>query len=174
MGYKPKYLQHANMFVRNAEASMKWYEDILGLHIYDFVPGRVAFMSADVEQSHEVALVQVGDDAPGPEKGRVGLNHTGWQMESLDDLIELYHRLEEKKVDISRVSDHGISIGVYFDDPDGNGIEVSFELPRSEWPSETEIFSGSQVEGGHFPGPWDKRLAEQKAGLAATPAMQQR
>ena len=38
MGYTPKYLGHVNIYVRNAEESQKWYEDILGLHTYDLVP----------------------------------------------------------------------------------------------------------------------------------------
>ena len=164
MGHTPKYLQHANIFVRNAERSRQWYEDILGLHTYDFVPGRVAFMAADLEQSHEVALVEIGEDALGPEKGRVGLNHTGWQMHSLDDLKELYIRLKEKNVDIYQVADHGISIGIYFRDPDGNGVEVSYELPRSEWHSQTGIFFGETNVKGHFPGPWENELAQAVTG----------
>jgi catechol 2,3-dioxygenase-like lactoylglutathione lyase family enzyme len=36
-----------NIFVRNAERSQKWYADVLGLHTYDFRPGRAAFMAAD-------------------------------------------------------------------------------------------------------------------------------
>src|SRR5262245_12790665 len=65
-----------------------WYEDVLGLHTYDFRPGLAAFMSADREKSHEVALMQVGDDAPLQQKGQVGLNHLAFMMESLDDLKE--------------------------------------------------------------------------------------
>ena len=56
-----------------------------------------------------------------------------WMMESLEDLQEFYQRLMEKKIPIECVSDHGISIGIYFHDPDGNGVEVSYELPRSQW-----------------------------------------
>ena len=123
MSYKPKYLGHVNIFVRNAERSQKWYSDLLGLHTYDLRPN-AAFMAADIEQSHEIALIEVGDDAPGPERGRVGLNHMAWMMESLDDLKELYLRIKEKNIPIARVSDHGISIGVYFHDPDGNGVEI--------------------------------------------------
>ena len=29
MSYKPKFLGHVNLFVRNAERSQQWYEDIL-------------------------------------------------------------------------------------------------------------------------------------------------
>jgi catechol 2,3-dioxygenase len=165
MGYRPHYLGHVNIFVRNAERSRQWYADVLGLHTYDFIPGRAAFMSADLDQSHEVALIQVGDDAPGPQKGQVGLNHMAWMMHSLDDLKEIYQRLKDKQIPIERVSDHGISIGIYFRDPDGNGIEVSYELPRSEWPIEERIFSNEARPRGLFPGPWDEHLTAREAAM---------
>ena len=163
MSYRPKYLGHVNIYVRNAERSHQWYEDVLGLHTYDYMPGRAAFMSADQEQSHEVALIQVGDDAPLQQKGQVGLNHMAWMMHSLDDLKEVYERLQEKNVPIDHVSDHGISIGIYFRDPDGNGLEVSYELPRNQWPREDKVFSSEDRLKGHFPGPWDEHLAPQMA-----------
>ncbi len=163
MSYKPKYLGHVNIFVRNAERSQKWYADVLGLHTYDFIPGRAAFMSADIEQSHEVALIEVGDNAPLQQKGQVGLNHMAWMMHNLDDLKELYQRLKDRNVPIARVSDHGISVGIYFHDPDGNGVEVSYELPRSQWPRQDKIFSAEDRERGRFPGPWDEHLAPQEA-----------
>jgi catechol 2,3-dioxygenase len=163
MSYRPKYLGHVNVYVRNVERSHKWYTEVLGLHTYDYMPGRAAFLSADLNQSHEVALMQVGDDAPLQQKKQVGLNHMAWMMHSLDDLKEVYQRLQEKNVPIDHISDHGISIGIYFRDPDGNGVEVSYELPRSEWPQQEMVFSGEQRQRGRFPGPWDEHLA-------ATPA----
>ncbi len=163
MGYKPKHLGHVNIFVRNVEQSQKWYTDLLGLHTYDLMPGRAAFLSADLNQSHEVALIQVGDDAPGQAKGQVGLNHMAWMMHSLDDLKEVYQRLKDKQVAIDHVSDHGISVGIYFRDPDGNGVEVSYELPRSEWPSGEKIFSGETRPHRLFPGPWDEYLSDSPA-----------
>ena len=42
MGYTPKRLQHANIFVRDATKSQEWYEDVFGLHTYDFDPGHAA------------------------------------------------------------------------------------------------------------------------------------
>ena len=90
MAKRPMYLQHVNLYVRNAERSKQWYEDLLGLHTYEYRPGWAAFMSADEEQSHEVALMQLGDDAPLQQKRQVGLNHMAWRLESLDDLKEFY------------------------------------------------------------------------------------
>jgi catechol 2,3-dioxygenase len=85
-----------------------------------------------------------------------------WMMHSLDDLKEIYQRLKDKNVPIARVSDHGISVGIYFHDPDGNGIEVSYELPREQWPRRDHVFSGEDRMRGRFPGPWDEHLAEQQ------------
>jgi catechol 2,3-dioxygenase len=145
MSYRPSYLGHVNIFVRNAERSQEWYTDLLGLHTYGFRPGQVAFLAADLEQSHEIALVQIGEEAAGQGKGQVGLNHLALMMSSLEDLKELYQRLIDKGVPISRVADHGISIGIYFRDPDGNGLEVSYELPRSQWPRQERLFAEDLV-----------------------------
>ena len=95
MGYTPRQLGHINLFVRNAEKAREWYGDVLGLHTYGFFPGRAAFMTADLENSHEIALTEVGENAEGPHGGQVGLNHMAWYMDSLDDLKELYHRVKE-------------------------------------------------------------------------------
>src|SRR6266849_1690122 len=103
MSYRPKYLGHVNIYVRNVERSHKWYEDVLGLHTYDYRPGRAAVRAADQEQSHEVALMQVGDDAPLQQKRQVGLNHMAWMMHSLDDLKEFYGRIKSKGQEIDHI-----------------------------------------------------------------------
>ena len=157
MSYRPKQLGHVNLYVRDSERAEKFYADILGLHTYERRPGVAVFMSADVDQSHEIALMHLGPDAPGPEKGQVGLNHIAWRMDTFDDLKELHDRLKEKGVEVERVSDHGISLGIYFKDPDGNGNEVYFELPRDQWPSGEGIFSGK------FPFSLEEEPAEAKA-----------
>src|SRR5262249_48121264 len=101
MTYRPMYLGHVNIYVRDGERSQKWYEELLGLHTYHKRPGGAAFMSADRDQSHEVALIPVGKDAPGPQRGQVGLNHMAWRVENLDDLKDFYYRIKEKEVPIA-------------------------------------------------------------------------
>lgn len=156
MPKKPMYLGHVNVYVRNAERSKQWYENVLGLHTYDYRPGWAAFMSADTDQSHEVALMQLGEDAPLQMRGQVGLNHMAWRLETLDDLKDFYRRIKTEGVAIDHIADHGISVGVYLRDPDGNGVEVYYELPRAEWPVDDKVF---QTSGrGRFPGPWDAEI----------------
>ena len=169
MPYKPVGLDHVNLYVRNAERSRQWYTDILGLHTQDTFthPGtdrmRAALLACDPEHAHDIALFEVGDDAPGPDKGRVGLNHIAWRMASLEDQKEIYARLRQKGVPI-RVADHTVSIGIYFTDPDGNGPEVYYELPRSQWHRDRP-FSGAG-EKGRFPGPWDEALRPPSPAVA--------
>ena len=156
MSHTPRVLGHVNVYVRNVERAREWYEDLLGLHVYDYIPGVAAFMSADLDSSHELALMEVGEDAPAQVKGQVGLNHMAWSMHSLEDLGELYQRIKDRNIQIDHVADHGISLGIYIHDPDGNGIEVYYEIPRSQWHSQEHIFSSEGRRRGRFPGPWDE------------------
>ena len=155
MSAKPMYLGHLNINVRNVEQAHKWYENILGLHTYDFVPGRAAFMSANIEESHEIALTQVADGAPGLQEGQIGLGHMACKVESLDDLKEVYQKLKDNDIKFSP-ADHGVSMGLYFHDLDGNGVEIYYEQPRSEWYQDHNIFINEDRPKGNFPGPWDE------------------
>jgi catechol 2,3-dioxygenase len=99
--------------------------------------------------------MQLGPNAPLQEKGQVGLNHLAWRLESLDDLKDFYQHCKEKGQAIERIADHGISLGIYMRDPDGNGVEVFYEMPRAEWPVDYHVFTREKTGNGRFPGPWD-------------------
>ena len=142
---RPKRLGHLVLRVRDLDRSEQFYTDVLGLEVTSKLEGRMVFLSAEGDASHELALVSVGAGAPGPEASRVGLYHFAWEMGSFDDLRQMYRELRDKDVQVGGIGDHGISMGVYFFDPDGNEIEVFYELPREEWP-EGDVFMG------RFPG----------------------
>ena len=169
MALRPVSLDHVNIFVRNAANAHRWYTEILGLHTQDIFnhPGtdrmRAAFLSCDPDHAHDIALFEIGEDAPLQDKGQVGLNHVAWRMASLEDLKAMYQRLQDRGVPV-RVLDHSVSIGVYFSDPDGNGLEVYYELPRAEWHQDRPF----SIEGrkGRFPGPWDASLRQPPAAVA--------
>ena len=142
---RPKRLGHLVLRVRDLDRSEQFYTDVLGLEVTSKLEGRMVFLSAAGDASHELALMSVGAGAPGPEASRVGLYHFAWEMGSFDDLRQMYGELRDKGVQVGGIGDHGISMGVYFFDPDGNEIEVFYELPRGEWP-EGDVFMGK------FPG----------------------
>jgi len=131
---KPMKLGHANIRVRDLERSEKFYTDVLGLEV-THRRGNLVFLSAR-EHSHELAIQAIGPEAPGPESRQVGTNHFAWEMASFEDLQAMVRHLKAKGVPILRTRENTFSVGVYFNDPDGNGLEVYYEEPggyRRAW-----------------------------------------
>ncbi len=147
MSYTPMHLGHLVMRVREMDRSLDFYTRVMGLTIMERSPSGTVFMSADTDKSHELAIRAIGMDANGPDHTLIGQAHMAWQMESFEDLQELYFRLKENDVRILRIGNHGISLGVYLLDPDDNEIEVYYEMPKAQWqwPEDKGLF------GGEFP-----------------------
>ncbi|MEC6747838.1 VOC family protein [Marinilactibacillus sp. XAAS-LB27] len=62
-----------------------------------------------------------------------GLFHTAFLLPSRKDLGDTLYRLLVKKVPIGGASDHGYSEAIYLQDPEGNGIEIYRDKPKSDW-----------------------------------------
>ncbi len=157
MSYTPKHLGHLVMRVRDMERSLDFYTRVMGLTIMERTASGTVFMSANTEKSHELAIRAIGMDAQGPDHSLIGQAHMAWQMETFEDLQELYARLKDNNVRIQRIGDHGLSLGVYLLDPDDNEIEVYYELPSSEW--------NRSADKGLFEGNFPRQL-EEPAGVA--------
>jgi len=68
-----------------------------------------------------------------PPPGHTGLHHLALLLPDRDALAAIVDRLLEHDYPIDDAQDHGGSIAVYLHDPDGNGIELSYDLPRDRW-----------------------------------------
>jgi catechol 2,3-dioxygenase len=136
----PTALGHVHLEVRDVDRAIEFYRDVLGLDVTDRA-GNYAFLTYGGHH-HDVALQGVGADAPGPGPG-VGLYHAAFEVDDPDALRQTHRRLRERGVAVSPV-DHGISKALYFDDPDGNGLEVYLDTrganDREEWRGENERF----------------------------------
>jgi catechol 2,3-dioxygenase len=53
-----------------------------------------------------------------------GINHVAWEYESIDDLLESWERLQKLDIKPAFTVDHGITIAFYYNDPDGNLVEL--------------------------------------------------
>jgi len=62
-----------------------------------------------------------------------GLYHFAILLPSEEELGGFLRRALEEKLPLTGTSDHLVSQALYFDDPEGNGIEVYADRPRSEW-----------------------------------------
>ncbi len=141
MGGHPTQLGHVHLKVRDVARAVDFYTDVLGLDVRERT-GRFAFLTyGDVH--HDVALQGVGaaasGDGPGP---RVGLYHVAVECPDRETLTATYERLRERGVSVTPV-DHGISRALYFDDPDGNGLEAYVDTrddPDEAWNARNEPF----------------------------------
>lgn len=111
---------HVHLKIADLEHTLEFYQDVLGLTLTER-HSRFAFLSFG-DRHHDVALQEVGADAPGPSNG-IGLYHFAFEVAEPASLVDCYQKLKDRDVAVSPV-DHGISKALYFDDPDGNGLEV--------------------------------------------------
>ena len=82
-----KRLNHAVLYVRDAEQAAAFYQEAFGFEVVERIPGMAVFLrAAGTDNHHDLGLFSVGANAPGPERGRVGLYHLAWEVPSIHDL----------------------------------------------------------------------------------------
>ncbi|MCK9496631.1 MAG: VOC family protein [Dehalococcoidia bacterium] len=131
-----KRLNHAVLYVRNAQRAFEFYRDVLGFQVVEAMGERAYFLRANgSDNHHDLGLFGIGEQAPAPGRGdRVGLYHLAWEVETLPDLARAQVALAEAGA-LTGESDHGNSLSLYAKDPDGNEFEVFWMVPREEWES---------------------------------------
>jgi catechol 2,3-dioxygenase len=117
-------LGHVVLKVRDRERSERFYTDVLGLAIaarMDQPP--MTFFT--LGNHHDLAILAVGPEAPDADASSPGLFHVAFKVgDSIDELRQAKADLEAQGVPIGMIADHIVTQSIYFDDPDGNTIEV--------------------------------------------------
>lgn len=131
---RPQGLGHIVLNVRDLEASVRFYRDIVGLDLSDYIGDQMAFLRCS-EEHHNIALAQIPanhrhrDDTYVP--GRPGLEHFSFRLESLHEIEEAARMLQANGVEIVRgIGKHGPGENLFlvFKDPDGNYVEFYAEM----------------------------------------------
>src|SRR5215472_4876328 len=132
LGCRNTGIHHVGLHATNPAASAEFYRDVLDMEIVggstaDHELGASAFLSSRAdEESHEIALF-----------ANPAFAHIAFMVSSLAELRSFYGRVVERNIPIKFLANHGVSFAFYFDDPDGNMIEVYWptgELSRSLQP----------------------------------------
>ena len=125
-----KRLNHAVLYVRSVERSVKFYEEALGFRVNMQMPGAAFLKAPGGNNDHDLGLFELGPNAGESEAGRstVGLYHLAWEVETLAELQEVGQRLGRMGA-LAGASDHGTTKALYAKDPDGIEFEVSWLVP---------------------------------------------
>lgn len=137
VAFRPRRLGHANLYVKDLEASMRFYNTVVGLEEVYREPEVTAGFLSNGNTHHDIGLMQATVAAGGSHvttSGRTvkivprgltpGLNHLGWEMNNKDELIEAWRRAKAAgNVRMPRTVNHQITHSVYVEDPDGNQHE---------------------------------------------------
>jgi catechol 2,3-dioxygenase len=122
-------LTHAGIWVWDMEKMESFYTRMLGFEVSDrgFVErynGNITFMSNDPKLHHQLILSE------GRAKGAPStVNQLSFEVASLDELRQMYHRVVEEGVENLLPRNHGNAWSVYFDDPEGNNVEIYLDSP---------------------------------------------
>jgi catechol 2,3-dioxygenase-like lactoylglutathione lyase family enzyme len=130
-------LNHAVLFVRDVDASVAFYRDVLGFRLIPGIPKGLkgaAFMQAPGSTNdHDLGLFEVGSDAGASTAGTgaVGLYHLAWEVDTLAELERLSRVLAGHDA-LTGASDHGATKSLYGRDPDGLEFEIAWIVPADQ------------------------------------------
>ena len=124
-------LGHVRLQVRDLARSVEYYGSVLGLNPRN-ARGDTAALHAGDDPTPLVELVERRDTVPLRINSRLGLYHFAILLPDRAALGRFLSHLAANNIPLG-ASDHLVSEALYLRDPDGLGIEVYADRPRSEW-----------------------------------------
>jgi catechol 2,3-dioxygenase-like lactoylglutathione lyase family enzyme len=127
-------LNHAVLYVRNVDESVRFYTDVLGFQPIRMTPegfrGAAFLQAPGSTNDHDLGLFEIGAAAGPSGAGRttVGLYHLAWEVDTLLELERVAEALSAADALVGR-SDHGTTKSLYGRDPNGIEFEIVWLIP---------------------------------------------
>ncbi|WP_440989014.1 VOC family protein [Haloarchaeobius baliensis] len=117
------------LVVNDLDRLVDFYRDVVGLDVTSRSDGRATLGTA----TDPLLELRADPDAPERTATETGLYHVAILFPSRGALGDVLRRVRERWR-LTGASDHGVSEALYLTDPEGNGVELYRDRPRSEWP----------------------------------------
>ena len=124
---------HIHLTVSDLKRSLEFYQGLLGFQISAHYGTGAVFLSAGGYHHHIGLNTWQGVGVPPAPAGHAGLYHVAILYPTRVALATALRRLVDAGYPITGFADHGVSEAIYLDDPDGNGVELYVDRPKSEW-----------------------------------------
>ena len=125
-----------SLTISDLQRSLDFYQNGLGLNVLRREDNVAVLGAGDAELLKLTALPQAR-----ALRGVTGLYHFALLLPNRVELARALRHFMNNSVALQGFSDHLVSEAIYLADPDGNGIEVYRDRPRSEWP-----YDGDRVQ----------------------------
>jgi catechol-2,3-dioxygenase len=126
---KPKKFAHVVYQTRRFDEMIAWYQQVFEASVVYQNPA-LAFLTYD-DEHHRFAIINMSAFKPdGVEAGGpldTGVNHVAYTYGNLGDLLETYARLKEAGITPYWPIHHGVTLSLYYRDPDGNRMEFQVD-----------------------------------------------
>ena len=120
-------LHHFNLKTTKLQAMIDWYTAVVGSSGHLPVSRRRLVDERRSQPSHR--LLTMPGYADDPEKdSHTGLHHTAFEYASFADLMDSYARLRDRDITPEICLDHGMTISLYYRDPDRNLVELQADV----------------------------------------------
>jgi catechol 2,3-dioxygenase len=127
---------HAHLRVADLDRAVAFYRDVLGFTVRWYEPASgmpLAFLAAGDYHHHIGLNTLVSYGGTPPPAGHTGLHHIAILYPSRRELARVVRRVLDHGHTIDEVEDHGVNEAVYLRDPDGNGLELTWDRPYAGW-----------------------------------------
>jgi len=167
---RPAKFVHVVYRTRRFDQMVRWYETVFDAHVQHRDPV-LAFLTYD-DEHHRFAFANLDvlqpDGTEHDKRGVVGVDHVAYAYGSLGELLESYAQLKERGIVPYWCIHHGITVSMYYADPDGNQMEFQVDaMPSNDAANEFmrgPRFARNPIGVEYDPDEW---LARWRAGEPA-------
>ena len=167
----PQRFVHVVYRTHHFDEMLAWYQFVFDAKVQYQNP-ILAFLTYD-DEHHRFALINLDvvhpDNSETGKQGLVGVDHVAYTYASLEDLFENYVQLSAKDIKPYWCVHHGITVSMYYADPDGNQME--FQVDAFDSSEESNDFMCGPINASnpvgveYDPEDW---LAQIRAGKTAS------
>jgi catechol 2,3-dioxygenase len=142
-------LHHVTIKTSRLDEMVAWYTLVIGAQV-QFKDRHAAWMTND-GANHRIAFLAVPGLEDDDDKVRHnGVHHCAFEYDSFADLMSSFDRMRGAGIMPAFCLDHGLTISLYYKDPEGNFVELQSDnfsdwARSSEWMRTSPDFAANPI-----------------------------